>query len=501
MLVLQTDIFAQRTQLPADSLAQLGTEYYQAERYMDALEVLGETMDMATRTDNDNAYMMAILTIGNIYTIFDDYDQALHYYELCLNKAENLNNDSLVAKAKCNMLLCYAMLGKKKEAEACYRSIGTLSMQNTNQRRFYTYLNQAMLAKAQQYYKGAIYFHTQALEYALNHNMSGRYAAAEMGQIGTTYEEMGNMEAAEEWYLKCKEFAEKGHFVGPLTTACERLAALYRKEGKDNLSMKYNKMYVQLTDSFFQQREFNSKRSLINKYEERLNDRQISLLRGQTTRLIWIVGTISVLLLLLVCLLIYIYRINRRLVNTQRLLIQKHQEHSHQLQMQNEIFTRMENGESNKLSNETAVDNTAIDSQQEDDEEDTCSANSELLTKEQSDLLLVGIAHIMEDSDTICNPDFSLATLSQMVNSNTKYVSWVINKNYGKNFKSYLNEYRIRIASRLLSDTDQFANTTIAGISERVGYKSPASFHQAFKKIYGMTPAAYVKLTRQEQDY
>lgn len=171
----------------------------------------------------------------------------------------------------------------------------------------------------------------------------------------------------------------------------------------------------------------------------------------------------------------YIYKVNRRLVATQRLLIKKHQEHSHQLEVQNEIFTSIGN-------------NSDSDS------------DDELLPKKQADILLMSIAHVMEDSDTVCNPDFSLSTLAQLVGSNTKYVSWVINKNYGKNFKTYLNEYRIRTASQLLVDTNKFGNLTIAGIAEKVGFKSPASFHQAFKKIYAMTPAAYIKLAMQKDE-
>ena len=503
--LLPSLLSASARHLPVDSLVMLGTDYYRAERYMDALEILGEAMDQADQTGNELAYMRAILTIGNTYTIFDDYDQALHYYELCLRKAAALKNDSIASKVKANMLLCYAMLGKEQEAEACYRSIGTLRMGNVDQNRFYTYVNQAFLAKARKYYKGAIYFHTQAMKYAANHNMNGRYVAAEMGQIGTAYEESGDLKAAEEWYLRCKAYAERGHFVGPLTSACERLAALYRKEGKADLSVRYNKQFVQLSDSFFQQREFNSKRSLISSYEDRLSDRRLSLLKGQNTALLWVVVTIATLLLLLAVLLIYIYRVNRRLVNTQRLLIQKHQEHSHQLQMQNEIFSSIEHVQTEQTEQAEAVP-TTVETENEETSmlvspENTdgsdASADDDLLTKTQADLLLVAIAHVMEDSRVVCNPDFSLSTLAQMVNSNTKYVSWVINKNYGKNFKTYLNEYRIRTASQLLADTEQFANTTIAAVAERVGYKSPASFHQAFKKIYGMTPAAYVKLARQ----
>ena len=115
-------------------------------------------------------------------------------------------------------------------------------------------------------------------------------------------------------------------------------------------------------------------------------------------------------------------------------------------------------------------------------------------------MLLVSIAQVMERTETVCAPDFSLTMLAQLVGSNTKYVSWVINTKYGKNFKTFLNEYRIRTASQMLVDTEKYGNLTIATIAERVGYKSPASFHLAFKKVYGMTPAVYIKLARQKED-
>ncbi len=481
--LMQMQVFAKET-LSADSLMSLGTYYYMAERYIDAMDVLAKAMDKADQDSNDKVYTSSLMTLGNIYTMFDDYDQALHYYTVCLDKALAVKADSLYTRIRTNMLICYAMLGKQKEAEACYKAIGTIHMENENLSRFYTYLNQALLMKARKYPKGAIFFHTQALNYALGHNMNGRYVAAEMGQIGTMYEELGDMKAAEEWYLKCKDYAEKGNLMGPLTTACEKLASIYRREGKDNLYVKYNKLYVEYSDSFFQPKDFNSKRSLVSNYENRLKDRQVNELKDQNTTLTLVIATIATLMIALIVLLVYIYKVNRRLQQTQRLLIKKHQEHSHQLEVQNEIFTSMENA-------------SAGVSVPPNDETDT-HPEEELLNKQQADMLLMSIAQVMEKTDTICAPDFSLSMLAQMVGSNTKYVSWVINKNYGKNFKTYLNEYRIRMASTLLADTEKYGNLTIASIAERVGYKSPTSFHQAFKKIYGMTPAAYVKLAREK---
>lgn len=510
LLLLFTSLFANNAPMPADSLVKLGSYYYKEQRYIDALDVLGKAMDKADQDGNEQAYLASLMTIGNIYTIFDDYEQALHCYTGALEKARKLGNKPDVAKLKNNMLLCYAMLGRYKEAEQCYKSIATLDMGDEHTNRFYNYLNQALLSKARKYYKGAVYFHTQALRYAQSHGMSGLYVAAEMGQIGTAYEESGDEDEAIRWYLDCLEYSEKGRFVGPLTTSCERLADIYRRQGRNDLFVKYNNLYARYSDSLFQQKEFNNKRSLVNAYESRVKDRHLSTLQDRNEKLLWVIATIATLLALLVVLLIYIYKVNRRLVATQRLLIKKHQDHSHQLEVQNEIFTSMggeaaEPAAEDKADEETPAEPVAQtaaeapvpDSAKESDEaaKDT-PADDDLLPKKQADMLLMSIAHVMEDTATVCNPDFCLSTLAQMVESNTKYVSWVINKGYGKNFKTYLNEYRIRTASQLLTDTDKFGNLTIAGIAERVGYKSPASFHQAFKKIYAMTPAAYVKLAK-----
>lgn len=485
-----------------DSLVLLGEYYYHSERYIDAMDVLAKAMDQADQTGNDKAYVESLFVIGNIYTIFDDYEQALHYYIGCLDKVDVMKTDSLSNKIRSNMLICYSMLGKRKEAELCYRAIGTLNMGSEELNRFYTYLNQALLMTARNYPKGAIFFHRHAMDYAMAHGMNGLYVAAEMGQIGKMYEKMGDLDAAEEWYLKCKEYAEKGHYVGPLTTACERLALIYSKQGKDELSAKYNKLYVEYTDSFFRPKDFNNKKSLISRYEAMSKDRQVTRLRNKNTFLVLVIVVIAALMLALVALLVYIYKVNRRLLVTQRLLIKMHQEHSQQLEVQSEIFTNMENAAEQRVGglSYAVADSDAASDGLDSTEKGKLSSEEDLLDKSQVDMLLMSIAQVMERTETVCVPDFSLTMLAQLVGSNTKYVSWVINTKYGKNFKTFLNEYRIRTASQMLVDTEKYGNLTIATIAERVGYKSPASFHLAFKKVYGMTPAVYIKLARQKED-
>ena len=102
----------------------------------------------------------------------------------------------------------------------------------------------------------------------------------------------------------------------------------------------------------------------------------------------------------------------------------------------------------------------------------------------------------MNDVAIISRSDFNLNMLADMVDSNTKYVSWIINDTYKKNFKTMLNEYRIHEACRRMSDTEHYGNMTLQAIYEELGYNSAASFIQSFKKVNGMTPSQYQKLLR-----
>ena len=72
---------------------------------------------------------------------------------------------------------------------------------------------------------------------------------------------------------------------------------------------------------------------------------------------------------------------------------------------------------------------------------------------------------------------------------------WVIiNDTFQKNFKTLLNESRIREVCRRLSDEDNYGQLTIAAIANEVGYNSMNNFITVFKRITGMTPSKYRQL-------
>ena len=128
----------------------------------------------------------------------------------------------------------------------------------------------------------------------------------------------------------------------------------------------------------------------------------------------------------------------------------------------------------------------------------------EKTTKEElstADLeLLDKITAVMESSPEVFNETFSLNRLAELVSSNTKYVSRAINIGKQCNFNALLNEYRIREACRRLMDTENYGNYTIEGIANSVGYKSRSNFATIFKESVGLTPSAFQKLSRDEEN-
>lgn len=89
------------------------------------------------------------------------------------------------------------------------------------------------------------------------------------------------------------------------------------------------------------------------------------------------------------------------------------------------------------------------------------------------------------------NNMLSLEMVADKLNISPKYLSRFFKEQIGFNFIDYVRELRINYAKKLLRET----NNSIKDIVDRIGYSDVASFTRTFKKLEGITPGEYRKMT------
>lgn len=87
---------------------------------------------------------------------------------------------------------------------------------------------------------------------------------------------------------------------------------------------------------------------------------------------------------------------------------------------------------------------------------------------------------------------FSIHQLAKNLNTNTSYLSSVINEKKGKTYKQYLTELRINYLITILQKDSKYKKYTIQALGEEIGYTNASSFSRSFKNYLGKTPSEYI---------
>jgi AraC-like DNA-binding protein len=98
----------------------------------------------------------------------------------------------------------------------------------------------------------------------------------------------------------------------------------------------------------------------------------------------------------------------------------------------------------------------------------------------------------MKDAKPYKKADLSVSDLAEMLGTKPHILSKVINDSYHKNFRDFVNCYRIQEFIGL-ANTKQFKHYTYLALAEEVGFNSKSTFNLAFKKQTSQSPRAYFK--------
>lgn len=120
------------------------------------------------------------------------------------------------------------------------------------------------------------------------------------------------------------------------------------------------------------------------------------------------------------------------------------------------------------------------------------------LTSQRSKLYLDRLMALMADEKPHLDPELSLLKLSRMIGITKEDLSQVINEQLGKNFKNFVNQYRVEEAKKKLLDPRE-EQYVLLKIAFDVGFNSKSVFNSSFKKVTGVSPSEFRKREQQKK--
>lgn len=477
----------ERDTLTSKFLDIAGNTSVNSRRYIEAFEFYIAMVDLGKSTKHCRSVSLGYNNIGNIYEYFGDYERAYHYYIKSYETAIGSSDSYMRAASLLNLVNITSILGRNQEAVKYYDLLEKESLHSPQETSYWRNLSKVSLLMAEKDFSKSIEKAKEVETIANDNDFSEDLKYLPIEKIADSYYKMGQLDSSLFYANKIIYNPNSlKAFPDILINTYKTILHVYEAKGLSDSINKYKILYVNLSDSIYNRREFNEILEFFNNYEEEEVNSRIYTLNNQIYQKNVFIVVVGLLLFILLSFFLVIFTHYRRLKNLNRLLISKN----------DDLITN--SNENKKLIGQIV---SLVDSMEEKDKNDPNYINNNIknsacsidFSEQQRMSLLKKISDVMQNESIISDSSFSLPQLAQLVNSNTTYVSSIINQTYNKNFKAYLNEYRIQIASRRLIEDDMM---TIQAIAESVGFKSIPNFIATFKKYMGMTPSVYKKMTK-----
>ncbi|RKE86776.1 helix-turn-helix domain-containing protein [Epilithonimonas arachidiradicis] len=105
---------------------------------------------------------------------------------------------------------------------------------------------------------------------------------------------------------------------------------------------------------------------------------------------------------------------------------------------------------------------------------------------------------VFEEKKHFIQKGLTIQKLAIQLDTNSNYLSHVINEYKGMNFNKYLGDLRIRYITRLLFEKNIYLNYTIDTLAKECGIASRQNFSDLFFEINGIRPTDFIRKRKKE---
>lgn len=457
--------------------------------YSEAYTNLLRAQHIAEENDMQKLLPCVYLNIGNIYTIYYDNKTAVKFFKKSFYSSVDVNDWSILLTVFTNLVgtaIQEDHINSVRDEVAVFRRLNIPKMPMLRYSRLMCSAAEYLLKDNNSMAVGCLRQAAAAVDSKLQPERYRLFA----NQLETIV--LGKSKRYKEALdLSLKIEQESGKNAPDIQEQMRsNISTLYGKLGKADSALWWQERRMALSDTIFRDQRYSQIRDLNVAYE--MQNANMKLLHSENKRhtiMVALVVTLFAMVIIFVLVLVLINK-NRRLNISNHDLYRRNGEimrmNDNERKLRTEYEQRIAECE-REIKILTEKDVQSVESKQSSDAMDEAVRQS----------LLEKINNVLDDVSEISKNEFSIGRLSKLVSSNSHYVSQVINETYGKNFSTVLGEARVRQACKRLGDIDTYGNLTIEAIAGELGFKSRSNFVTVFKKVTGLTPSEYKKISRE----
>ncbi|MCL1973897.1 MAG: helix-turn-helix domain-containing protein [Bacteroidetes bacterium] len=415
------------------------------------LEALLEKVSSEDFPDKAGCYAVA----GNAFYFFKDYPKAIYYFSKALSEKENNLNMGSLHHARNGLGLCFRDGYRDYDrSDSCFLAIIQRNRVGDFKEDFCEpfdgmaqgNIGYNMLLRGD--YDGAITWLQNSLSTMVKYGDLG-FAAGVANDLADCYLRKGDLFRTKLYIDLAGDYCKSAlPRYGRLIRIYEIWSRYYTAVGNAPLSLTYLDSTLQATKQL--EEEFNAMLLLRMEQKESAKQHQ-ELAREQEVRRhiqirLLIISTAFILLAIMSVLLYLLFRSNRA---AYRALVRKSREWAL-------VPPRPTEPDAEEIS------------------------------------LMQEIERVMLEDNLYRDTALSVDVLAHRLGTVRHHVSMAINHCLNKSFSTFINEYRVKEVIRLMSQ--DFAHTyTLESLAFEAGFNDPRNFYRVFKKITGLSPAAFRK--------
>lgn len=461
------------TKYPAYAYSSKAYELKDQLKYKEAIDNFLIAERIAKRNNPDFYYKVkfsiAVLRseeLGEITEALKLYKECFNYYkgkEVQEPKYSYAYQDVLFALADAFKAL------KQSDSATYYNRLGYKESKLTKDYGYNALfvLNEGANLVEKKIYKTAIDSINKALPKVISDKDTGNTLAAYY-YLGKAYDGLEKKNEAVENFIKVDSIYNKTKRITPeFTSGYLYLISYFKNKNDKENQLKYLTKYMYI-DSVLQtnykvltkklQKEYDTPNLILEK------ENLIQSLNNDKTKSFWTISLLFLLVIIATFLGFYQYRIKKRQSSQFEKIMAKSTD--------NEIQTVEINKKEVKTA-KSGIENIGI--------------NEELVEQ-----ILEKLTHFEKTKGYLVS-NITVQSLSDSFETNSKYISKVINTYKEKTFVQYINDLRIDHALQSLKEDPKLQKYTIQALAIEFGFNNAESFSTAFYKKSGLKPVYFIK--------